>query len=121
MTANNTTHLDLSDEEWRVLGLLKTHTYEEVRALTAGPDWAAQWSRGRIYALALKTGARKTENRIREQLGREHFARPRLVLSDRINPVSVGEIPGAFERIEPSDIWLEGYQCHDAIKAPMAA
>lgn len=67
MTANNTTHLDLSDEERRVLGLLKTHTYEDVRALTAGPDWAAQWSRGRIYALALKTGARKTENRIRER------------------------------------------------------
>lgn len=60
-------------------------------------------------------------DQVREQLGREHFARPRLVLSDRINSVSVGEISGAFERIEPSDIWLEGYQCHDAIKAPMAA
>lgn len=44
----------------RVLALLRQHTYEEVSALT-------NWSRGRIYALALRTGARKTENRIRER------------------------------------------------------
>lgn len=67
MTANNMAHLALNDEELRVLELLKTHTYEEVCVLTAGPGWSAKWSRGRIYALALKTGARKTENRIRER------------------------------------------------------
>lgn len=53
-------HEDLSAEEQSVLHLLQRHTYEEVRELTG-------WSRGRIYALALKSGARKTENRIRER------------------------------------------------------
>lgn len=51
---------DLSQEEEKVLSLLHSHTYDEVRAITG-------WSRGRIYALALRTGARKTENRIRER------------------------------------------------------
>ena len=31
------------------------------------------------------------------------------------------DIAGAFERIEPADITLEGYESHAAIKAPMAA
>lgn len=44
-----------SDEA--VLGLLAVHSYEEVQALTG-------WSRGRIYRLALASGARKTEARI---------------------------------------------------------
>lgn len=52
----------LSAEECHVLDLLKRHTYEEVRHLMGG-----SWSRGRIYALALKTGARKTEARIQEK------------------------------------------------------
>lgn len=50
----------LNDEELHVLELLRTSTYEEVCAAT-------KWSRGKIYALALRTGARKTENRIRER------------------------------------------------------
>ncbi|CAB3754038.1 DNA-methyltransferase [Paraburkholderia humisilvae] len=50
----------LPAEAQRVLSLLATHTYEQV-ALTTG------WSRGRIYALALATGTRKTEARIRER------------------------------------------------------
>lgn len=51
---------ELTAEEARVLTLLHTHTYENVRAETG-------WSRGRIYQLALRTGARKTEQRIRER------------------------------------------------------
>jgi DNA modification methylase len=43
-----------------VLELLSTHTYEQVRELTG-------WSRGRIHGLALKCGARKTEERIRRR------------------------------------------------------
>jgi DNA modification methylase len=43
-----------------VLALLKSHTYEEVRSITG-------WSRGKIYALAMRTGSRKTEQRIRER------------------------------------------------------
>lgn len=59
---------------------------------------------------------------VKEQLARSHFPSPKLVLSDEIPcGVSVDEIPGVFTRIEPHHISLEGYQCHDAIKAPMAA
>lgn len=57
---------------------------------------------------------------VREQLGREHLPAPELVLSDRIRPVSVDEIKGAFARIEPDDIWLQGYKSHAAIPAAMA-
>lgn len=58
----------------------------------------------------------------RTQLQREHFAGPQLKISERIQPLSsVEEIKGVFERIEPTDIWLEGYQCHPAIAASMAA
>lgn len=60
-------------------------------------------------------------DQVREQLGRGHFQAPRLVLSDRIAPVGVDQVTGAFERIEPDDLWLEGYESHAAIKAPMAA
>jgi len=57
------TTIDLSqysDEEQQIVGLLQSHTYEQVVAKTG-------WSKGRIYALALRAGARKTEQRIRER------------------------------------------------------
>ncbi len=57
-----------------------------------------------------------------EQLSREHYDAPRIVLSERIQRLdSVADIKGAFERIEPEDIQLEGYRSHPAIQAPMAA
>lgn len=59
---------------------------------------------------------------VREILTREHFAAPQLVLSENIRPIThPSEIHGAFTRIEPADITLDGYQSHAAIKAPMAA
>ncbi len=59
---------------------------------------------------------------VREQLGREHFPAPRLLLGENIKPVlNVEDIPGVFARINPEDIELVGYQSHAAIKAPMAA
>jgi thymidylate synthase len=58
---------------------------------------------------------------VREQLQREHFASPRLVLSERICKVDTDSVATAFARIEPQDIWLEGYASHAAIAAPMAA
>ena len=58
---------------------------------------------------------------VREQLGREHLPQPTLTLSERIKPVLVADVGGVFARIAPSDIALEGYQSHAAIKAPMAA
>ena len=56
-----------------------------------------------------------------ELLSREHYPQPKLVISDRIEPVTVDEIKGVFARIEPEDVWLENYQHHPAIKAEMAA
>jgi DNA modification methylase len=54
------TTVDLPADEALVLQLLANNTYEEVQRRTG-------WSRGRIYALALRYGARKTEARIRER------------------------------------------------------
>lgn len=51
---------EITTEEADVLAMLARDTYEEVAKATG-------WSRGRIYALALKHGARKTETRIREK------------------------------------------------------
>ncbi|GBG14279.1 thymidylate synthase [Novimethylophilus kurashikiensis] len=58
---------------------------------------------------------------IKEMLSREHFASPKLILSDNIKTVTLDEIPGAFARIEPDDIQLEGYVSHPGIKLKMAA
>lgn len=71
------------------------------------------------------TDAHLYENHVEQvslQLSREVKASPRLVLSDRIKPITdLKDVKGAFEKIEPSDIYLEGYEHHAAIKAPMAA
>lgn len=59
---------------------------------------------------------------IREMAARPHFPAPKLIISDRVKKIErVEDIAGVFTRIEPEDIWLEGYQSHAAIKAPMAA
>ncbi len=50
----------LTTEEDRVLSLLKTNTYDQVHQETG-------WSRGRIYNLAIRAGARKHENKINER------------------------------------------------------
>ena len=57
---------------------------------------------------------------LEEQLTRDVFPSPQLMLSNNINKVSLDEIPGVFTRINPEDIWLENYKHHDPIKAPMA-
>lgn len=54
-----------------------------------------------------------------EVLKRDDFDAPTLVLSENIKPVTLDDYQGAFERIEPDDIWLEGYQSHSAIKTEM--
>lgn len=50
---------------------------------------------------------------------RDDFEPPKLVLSGNIKPVTLENYKGAFERIEPDDIWLEGYMYHEAIKTEM--
>lgn len=61
-------------------------------------------------------------DQVHEQAARTPLGAPKLVISDRIKPLtSVEEVTGVFEDIEPQDIWLEDYESHAAIKAPMAA
>ena len=61
-------------------------------------------------------------DQVNEQLSRDHFPAPKLVLSENIRPIAdLSEIAGVFTRVEPADISLEGYQSHAAIKAPMTA
>lgn len=61
-------------------------------------------------------------DQVRELLAREHLDAPKLILSDNIKRIErLEDIAGAFERIQPADITLEGYESHAAIKAPMAA
>ncbi|SAI26901.1 thymidylate synthase [Bordetella ansorpii] len=59
---------------------------------------------------------------LQEQLRREPYEAPRLVLSDRIpDYAQTGRYePDWLERIEPSDFQLEGYRHHPPLTAPMA-
>ena len=57
---------------------------------------------------------------VREQLKREHFAPPSLVIADTVRAVGLDEVDGVFTRIEPTDISLVDYLSHAPIKAPMA-
>lgn len=61
-------------------------------------------------------------DRVKLQLSRAHMKAPTLMLSDNIHKVERQEdVKGVFERIQPEDIWLQDYQSHPAISAPMAA
>lgn len=59
---------------------------------------------------------------LREQLKRKPFTAPKLVLSDRIPDYgTTGNYePEWLEKVEPGDFWLEGYQHHGPLTAPMA-
>lgn len=59
---------------------------------------------------------------VKEQLTREPYPAPRLVLSDRIPDYAVtGKYePEWLEKVEPSDFSLEEYRHHAALTAPMA-
>lgn len=58
----------------------------------------------------------------KELISRGHFPSPTLKLSDNIQQItSFNDIKGCFERIQPEDISLEGYQAHEAIKVEMVA
>lgn len=88
----------LSAEERHVLALLDRHTYEEVRSMT-------KWSRGRIYALALRTGARKTENRIRERAA-ERRARQEETLRELIGQTSKADVLDFMDGIPDESVQL---------------
>jgi thymidylate synthase len=54
-------------------------------------------------------------------LSREHMPQPTLSLGESIpRLLSIDQIPGVFERIQPQDIVLNNYSSHAAILAPMA-
>ena len=59
---------------------------------------------------------------LQEQLQRTPFPAPKLVLSERIPDFAVtGQYqPEWLEHVEPTDFWLEGYQHHAPLTAPMA-
>ncbi|MYM67532.1 thymidylate synthase [Pseudoduganella sp. FT55W] len=59
---------------------------------------------------------------VQEQLTREPFPLPQLIISDRVPSFAqTGKYePEWLEKIEPSDFALEGYQHHAPITAPMA-
>jgi thymidylate synthase len=59
---------------------------------------------------------------LQEQLKREPFAAPRLVLSERIPDYALTDKyePEWLEKVEPSDFSLEGYRHHAHLTAPMA-
>lgn len=59
---------------------------------------------------------------LQEQLQRTPFPAPKLVLSERIPDFAVtGQYePEWLEKVEPTDFWLEGYQHHAPLTAPMA-
>jgi DNA modification methylase len=88
---------DLTAEELHIIGLLQRSTYEAVRAETAAPSWrdrfpgSQTWSRGRIYQLALKTGARKTETRILERAA-ERRARQEETLRELIGTTAKADV-----------------------------
>lgn len=76
--------MDWSEDQ--VLSLLATHTYEDVEAQTG-------WSRGRIWRLAVKAKARKTEEAI-QQRAQRHRAQEQLLtdlisLSSRVTMTDV--------------------------------
>lgn len=59
---------------------------------------------------------------VNEQLKREPYKSPKLVISDRVpdfNKTGLYE-PEWLEKIEPSDFTLEGYEHHPPLTAPMA-
>lgn len=54
------------------------------------------------------------------QLAREHYPQPKLLIADRLQPVSPAQVKDIFQSIEPADFALQGYLHHPALTARMA-
>lgn len=88
----------LNAGELEVLSLLQSHTYDEVRSQTG-------WSRGRIYKLATRVGARKTEARILER--REERKRRQLeFLNEVINSTVKSDVLDFLDGIPSNTVAL---------------
>jgi thymidylate synthase len=59
---------------------------------------------------------------LNEQMRREPLPAPKLVISDRIPDFATTGVyaPEWLEQVEPSDFWLERYEHHAPLTAPMA-
>lgn len=59
---------------------------------------------------------------LQQQLQREPYPAPKLVISDRVPDYAVTGYyqPEWLDKVEPGDFWLEGYQHHPPLTAPMA-
>lgn len=59
---------------------------------------------------------------VNEQLKREPYPSPKLIISDRVPDFNLTGIyePEWLEKIEPTDFYLEGYNHHPPLTAPMA-
>jgi thymidylate synthase len=59
---------------------------------------------------------------LQEQLKREPFPSPQLIISDRVPDYAATKRyePEWLEKVEPTDFALEGYRHHEALTAPMA-
>lgn len=62
------------------------------------------------------------QDMVLEQLAREPFPSPKLIISDRVPEFAKTKEyePIWLEQVEPSDFMLEGYQHHAPLTAPMA-
>jgi DNA modification methylase len=77
-------HPNLTPEQQRAIALLATHTYEEVRQETG-------MSRGAIYQLACKVGARKHEARIQQRQA-ERRSWQEAFLREMINNTATADV-----------------------------
>lgn len=82
----------------QVLELLQTKTYEQVKEATG-------WSRGRIYTLALKSGARKTEVRIAERAA-ERRARQLATLTEMVNKTVTADVLDFLESLPDNSVGM---------------
>lgn len=59
-------------------------------------------------------------DQVNELIGREDPPLPTIEISENVRKVSLDEVKGAFERIEPEDVLFKNYRPLEAIKASMA-
>lgn len=89
---------ELSAQEQRVLAMLPDYTYDQIQDETG-------WSRGKIYALALRCGARKTEARIRERSA-ERKARQQAMLQELINTTATADVLDYLDALPDASVAL---------------
>lgn len=96
LPATQATPVGYTDEQ--VVAMLQTHQYEELAQLTGR-------SRGTIYRLALKNGARKTEARIMERKA-ERQARQQQTLEAIMNTTQKADVLDFLESIPDNSVQL---------------